>query len=228
LIAAVLVALIAGGTVAGLASGGGSRGSSPTTAPASSSSVTTAPVSPENPPAGYSVHDDPVAGYSIALPARWKQIDPGSPGAPAQLAQIEKQFPRLAAAIGDPARLASQGMKLLAVDPSGTGDYASNINVVVKTGTGISAGDFGQLAGQLPAEYQKLGATYQGSSRIELNGHPSLVARGVIATPGGTGTVEVPEQQYFFVDGGSLFIITLSGSSPDLSAIVHAFAFSRT
>jgi hypothetical protein len=87
-------------------------------------------------PAGFSVRVVEDQGFSIAFPKEWRSIDARAALSGAGLDDFKKANPQIGAAAESLARPNSP-VKLLAVDPSGAADFATNVNVLV---TPIPAG----------------------------------------------------------------------------------------
>lgn len=177
-------------------------------------------------PAGYTAFSDANDGFSVDLPSSWKQIDLTNPNAQAAISQVEANNPNLASVIGNPSKLISDGTKLFAIapgsDPSG---FYSNLNIIVKKNAGLTASDLPQLANALPAEFQKVGATFNGSNIITLNGQQALEATASLPVNDSSGnSITVSETQYYVPINGNAYIITLAGGSADLQTIANSFS----
>ncbi len=175
-------------------------------------------------PAGYQSFSDQTYHFTIAVPSTWKQIDPASPGAAAALKEVEQTNPNLRAVLPDFSSLAAKGMKFMAVDPTATDGFAPNMNVIAHAAVGYSDNDLGDIAGQMSQEYGKLGATVTSSQTTTLAGHKALKESLDVPLQTDSGrSITIHEVQYVLGGNDILYIITLSGDSPELSRIVSTF-----
>lgn len=211
-----------------------SAGASPTTAaaatnqtPVSPSEPTTTsppPPSPVAPPAGYTTFTDPSDGFTIAVPDSWQRVDPNSPSAQATIDQLEKSNPNLQAALGSGVSdLTAKGIKFLAIDPVVTG-VAPNVNVIAKPALGFGPKDLAQLQTALPGQYAKVGAQLQDLTDVTFAGRAALEAVLNLPLTGVGGQVlTAHETQYFVAANNFLYVVTLTGTSPDLDQVASTF-----
>jgi hypothetical protein len=70
-----------------------------------------------------------------------------------------------------------------------------------------------------------MGGTITGTSYVTLSGHEALRFTGIlpVTTPLGT-RINVPETQYYEGANGFLYLVTLSGSDPNIPAIASSFS----
>jgi hypothetical protein len=216
--ASVVVALIA--IVAGVIVIGSSSGSSNTSNHLAVRGPKTKAV-----PAGFTAFVDHSDFYSIAVPAGWTQVNFESPGAVAAMQQVEQDNPDIASAIGDPSTWASKGLSFLAVDSAPQGQ-SSSVDVIARPYPGFSNGLLSQMASGLPSEYSQIGAKVSSIHMVTLKGQQALKVSLVeqIALPGG-GNANLSETQYFLGSSVNdyLYVISLEGSSADLSKIASSF-----
>jgi hypothetical protein len=176
-------------------------------------------------PSGYKSFIDRTDHFSIAVPAQWRQVDPSSPGAAAAFQQLAQDNPKWKAAIGSNlATLISRGMKFLATEPNRQAAVQSTVNVVVEPAPGIQDSDVTQLGDQASSELEKAGATVLGTRVITVDGHQALQVSisSNFKDPLGDN-VTGPETQYYVGANDFAYIITLSGTGPELSTIVGTF-----
>ncbi|HUE59988.1 MAG TPA: hypothetical protein VMO88_10430, partial [Acidimicrobiales bacterium] len=147
-----------------------------------------------------------------------------SPGAAAVLNEAEQSNPNLRAALPNKSSLAAEGMKFMAIDPTGTNGFGSDVNVIAHAALGYSDNDLGDIAGQMSQEYGKLGATLTSSQTTTLAGHKALEnsLELPLQTPSG-GSITVHEVQYFLGGNDIVYVITLSGDSPALATVASTF-----
>jgi hypothetical protein len=156
-------------------------------------------------PAGFTVRHVKRQGFSIALPKSWRSID-GRQAVGGGLGDFKKANPQLAAGLDALARPNSP-LKLLAVDPSDTGDFTTNVNVLVtRIPSGIS---FERWTSVELADIRKA-VSVKGLQREDLQLRPGralhLTYRATFNRPGGTFTALI--DQYMVKKGGSLYIIS--------------------
>ncbi len=134
---------------------------------------------PPGTPSGYSSFGSSADRFHIAVPRAWKQVDPTSPGAQAAINQMVQVNPSLRSLFpGGAQQLAADGIALVAIDPSPTGNgSASNVNVLARPDLTYSDSELNQLASELPRELSRAGATSTGSRIVVFDGHRALRAR---------------------------------------------------
>jgi hypothetical protein len=185
----------------------------------------TAQASPSAPgtPDGYQVFADQAAGFSVAVPNSWQSVDPTSPDAAAAFQQIQQVNPNFRNG-PNLANLLANDVKFLAVEPGTQTSVAANINVIVKPAPGFVDSDLSQIQRGLPGEYAKIGATLLGITTVTLDGHQALKVSGhlPINTPAGN-TIVASQVQYILGGNNFIYVITLTGTSPDLDTIAATF-----
>jgi hypothetical protein len=176
-------------------------------------------------PNGYKAFVDQTDHFSIAVPAPWRDVDPSSPGAAAAFQQIEQDNPRLKAGLGSSfATLMSRGVKFFAVEPYSQADVASNVTVIVQPAPGIQDSDISQAADLVASEAAKVGATVLGSNVMTYEGHQALQVSlsATVKDPLGNN-ITYRATQYYLGANDFAYIITLTGTSPDLATIATTF-----
>ena len=112
----------------------------------------------------------------------------------------------------------------MAIDPDSTGSSAPNVNVVVKGDPEFSDSQLSQLGSTLQSEYAQVGAKILGYRMVSLADYTALKVNDVISVSGPDGSkVSVKETQYFLGSAGKLYVITDSGSGPELGVIASTF-----
>lgn len=210
--ALVAAALLAGGC--GGSSGSATKVGPTTTAPPTTTPLPTTTTLAVNVPAGFTGFTDTADRFTIATPPGWRQVNPSSPGAAQATQDLVKSNPKLAAALpsGD---LVALGIKFLAVESGG-----SVVNVVVKPAVGAQDSDLPGLAGDLKAQYQKLGAVASPPETVQLSGHSALrVKLDLKLTKAAGGKATVHEVQYVIAANDLLYILTLAGDNAQLAAV---------
>jgi hypothetical protein len=175
-------------------------------------------------PSGYSEFADQADSFRIAVPASWHQVNLTSPGAVAAMQEIEANNPDLAA-LGSGSSLVAEGMKFFAINPALDASLAASVNVDVRPALGVTDGDLSQLAAELPGEYQRLGATLLGTTTISMAGHQALQATIELPINDLSGNqVTADEVQDFVAANSFVYVVTLTGTNPDLASIAATFS----
>jgi hypothetical protein len=176
-------------------------------------------------PDGYKSFVDQTDHFSIAVPAQWREVNPSSPGAAAALQQLEQDNPKLKAALGSNlATVMSRGAKFLSVEPDRQADVSPNVIVSVQPAPGIQDSDVTQAAGLAEAEFGKSGLTVLGTRIVTFDGHRALQVSlsATLKDPLGNA-ITFSQTQYYLGANDFLYIIGLTGTSPDLSRIANTF-----
>lgn len=156
-------------------------------------------------PAGFTVRAVKDQGFSIAFPKDWRSID-AREALGGGLDDFKKANPQIAGALEGLARPNSP-IKLLAVDPSSSTDFLTNVNVLV---TPIPSGiSFDQWTSAQVAEIRKV-ETVKGFTREETQLRPGralhLTYRATFNRPRGAFVAFI--HQYMVKRDDSLYIIT--------------------
>ena len=178
-----------------------------------SDSPTAAPTGP--PPApGYSRVTG--AGFTLDVPTTWTHpaLDPKAFEQTASALRAEN--PRLAQVLEE--SRASGGNRVFAIDPAD----GSSVNLIV-TSTGGRPVD--ELVTQAVAELQQVGVTSVKREDGNLGGKRATVLEFSLPVRGASGTVDVPETQYYVTSSDTLFILTLFGGNPSLTVIAESVRF---
>jgi hypothetical protein len=174
------------------------------------------PAAPSPPAEGFARVVGP--GFTVDVPARWQQasLDPATFTQSA--AALRAENPQLAQALEDLVARAGTDNGFAAVDPV----EGSTLSVLV-----VEAGDadLDRLAAEGVAELEQVGVGPVQQDRTTLGGRPAARLRFTLPVRGTTGSLDVPETQYYAVHGDRLYILTLFGSSAALDAIAASFRF---
>ena len=93
-----------------------------------------------------------------------------------------------------------------------------------KPAPGFVDADLGQIRNALPGEYTKIGATLLGITTITLDGHQALKTTANLPVNTDLGNTLVASQtQYVLGANDFIYIITMTGTSPDLPTIAATF-----
>jgi hypothetical protein len=178
-------------------------------------------------PKGFTAFRSTADRFIIDVPAAWKAVNPDSPGAQAAMNAMQQSNPNLRSAFGKSAiQLAQSGIVLLAINPvPGPDGFAANINVAANADLTYSDSELPQIAAALPAEYAKLGATITGTSYVTFDGQHALRSTDTLSIKSPLGTdINVQQAQYFLGANGLLYVVTLSGSDPNLTKSASTFS----
>jgi translation elongation factor EF-1beta len=166
-------------------------------------------------PAGFTTFQDKSDHFKLSVPSSWRQVDASSPGAIQAAKDLAAANPTLQSLIGS-GDLASKGIKYLAI----AADGQSNVYVVVKATPGVKDSDLPNLVDTLKAQYQQAGATVESTSSVPLAGHQALQVKLTLPQNDGSGgTTNLHETQDIVAANDFAYIVTLTGTSPDLTAI---------
>jgi hypothetical protein len=195
-----------------------------TSFPQAATTPTSTRTQPTRLPAGYVRFVDTKDGFSIAVPRSWRRIDPSSPGASAALRGMLQANPNVQAAIGSKAAdVITQGTKFMTLNLNGRAGIPT-LNVIVEPAVGARDSDLPDVANSIKGQYAKAGATVEGTRFVSLAGHRALevLVTFHLARPTGEPFVKQSVQD-FVVANDSVYIVSRSGTSPDLGTIVSTF-----
>jgi translation elongation factor EF-1beta len=166
-------------------------------------------------PAGFTAFQDKADHFKLSVPNGWRQVDASSPGAIAAAKDLAAANPALQSLIGS-GDLASKGIKYLAISTDGL----SNVNVVVKAAPGAKDSDLPNLVDTLKTQYQQAGATVESTMSVPLAGHQALQVKLTLPLNDGSGgTTTLHETQDIVAANDFAYIVTLTGTSPELATI---------
>jgi hypothetical protein len=214
-IAAAVVVVVVGSVSAVLALSRGPAGRAPST-------LTTLPSTPFVPgvPSGYTAFVDRADRFSIGVPRAWRQIDLASPGASQRLDQIVHADPGMARVLGNGSAISNK-VRFLALDPNFTG-FSPNVNVAVEPAVGIRDADLPQVLVGVQATYARAGLTVERVAYVPLAGHQALELT-VTHPPIAQISPAETSRQYFVAANDLMYVVTVSGASPDLAAVADSF-----
>jgi hypothetical protein len=141
------------------------------------------------------------------------------------LQQVLQDNPKLKSALGSNlASLLSKGIKFFAVEPNYQAAVAPTVSVVVEPAPGIQDSDVTQSGDQVAAGLTKAGATVLGTRVVTFDGHQALQVSETdkLKDPLGNA-IPVPATQYEVGANDFVYLISLSGTSPDFSTIATTF-----
>jgi hypothetical protein len=149
------------------------------------------------------------------MPAGWHQ-PPLEPGAFEQTAAALRQNnPRLAAALQQARASLARGTRLFAIDPVD----GSSVNLIV---VDSEARSLKAVVAQATRELEQAGAAGLRSEDTRLGTRPAVRLEFDLTVTGPSGSLRVPETQYYALRNKTLFILTLFGGSPDLGTVAES------
>jgi hypothetical protein len=202
--------------VASLAAGCG--GNKKVAAP-SPTNVETLAATPRT-PAGFTVRAVRSEGFAIAVPRPWRSIDASTALRGAAVKRFERENPAAAAAVEALARPSSP-MKLVAVDPSPSNGFATNVNVLVsRVPSGASfeqwtKAETEQIAALNPRSLTKATVQLPAGKAYRLAYHARLMIRG--------SSRELALRQYMVKRGPFLYVVTFTTAADRASALTPTF-----
>ncbi|MFN2505889.1 MAG: hypothetical protein ABR540_16960 [Acidimicrobiales bacterium] len=176
------------------------------------------PAAPVGPPPAPGFSRVTGNGFTIDMPSGWQQpaLDPEAFARTA--AALRERNPQLAKALEEARAEVGTGSRVFAIDP----DDGSSVNLIVTTTGGRSLDDF---VGQAIRELQQVGVSDLRRDETSIGGRPATRLAFGLAVTGESGTVAVPEEQYYVARSDTLFIVTLFGDSPGLAIIAESLRF---
>lgn len=165
------------------------------------------------PPPGYSRVIG--LGFTIDIPAGWQQpsVDPDAFEQTAKT--LRGKNPLLADALETVRARIGTGSRLFAVDP----DDGSSVNLVVVPSGGRS---LDSISAQAAKELERVGVTDLRQERTNVGQRQAVRMDFALKVQGESGTLAVPERQYYVLRSGRLFILTLFGGSPNLAPVAES------
>jgi hypothetical protein len=153
-------------------------------------------------------------------------VDPSSPGAAAAWQQLAQDNPSLEANLGSSfATLVAKGVKFLSIEPNSQAEVGrSDVVVAVEPEPGIRDSDVTQSTDQIVSAAEKAGATQVATRIVTLDAHQALQVSYSLTLKDQLGNNQTaPGTQYELGANDFLYVITLTGTSPDLSTIATTF-----
>jgi len=141
----------------------------------------------------------------IAVPAGWRLIDHAT--ALALIRQAASLNPQMAAVVSTLAQKGSL-IRLVALEPTFRGGFATNANVVVERAPAASVADAVTL--ELPVVRQVLHPIGLRERTIRVAGKPAITVTFEARFNESTGSTLVAEQQVYIVSEGKLYVLTLT------------------
>ena len=154
-------------------------------------------------------------GFTIDMPAGWQQpaLDPKAFEQTA--AALRAKNPLLADALEAVRARVGTGSRLFAVDPVD----GSSVNLIVVPSGGRSLDTVGA---QAATELQQVGVTSLHQDRTRVGQRDAVRLVFTLPVRGESGTLAVPEKQFYVLRTGRLFILTLFGGSPSLDPVAES------
>jgi hypothetical protein len=165
-------------------------------------------------PPSYVEVADAEAGFVMSLPPDWRRLPLDAAALQQQADAARATNPRLAATLAAVKDLLGSGARLVALTPDGT----SEVNLLVVSGAdGARLEDF---YGPAMAQLQGRGATIESREIADFAGVSALRVTLRFPVPDGGGTVD--EVQYYLLNKGRAYVLTLSGHDPALGQIASS------
>lgn len=154
-------------------------------------------------------------GFTIDMPAGWQQppLDPNAFDNTAS--QLRANNPKLAQALELARRTLNAGSRLFAIDPVD----GSSVNLIVVDAAGRK---LDEVVKEATRQLEQVGV---GSLRVEetrVGQRRATRLEFTLPVTGTSGSVAVPETQYYVLREKRLFILTLFGGSPDLGTVAES------
>ncbi len=154
-------------------------------------------------------------GFTIDMPASWQQpsLDPAAFEQTA--AALRAQNPELADALEQTKASVGDGSRLFAIDPAD----GSSVNLIV---TPAGSRSLDSLVAEAIKELQAVGVAQMRQERTTVGSHSATRLQFALPVRGQSGTVTVPETQYYVLRSKKLYILTLFGGSPTLATVAES------
>jgi len=141
----------------------------------------------------------------IAVPAGWRLIDHAT--AIALTRRVGALNPQTAAIVSTLAQTGSS-IRLVALDPSSRGGFATNANVVVERAPAVSVA--GAVALELSVVRQVLHPIDVRQTAMQAAGRPAVTVTYEARFNEPTGPTLVAQEQAYFISAGKLYVLTLT------------------
>jgi hypothetical protein len=154
-------------------------------------------------------------GFTIDMPAGWQQppLDPAAFDRTAS--QLRANNPKLAQALDMARRTLGSGSRLFAIDPVD----GSSVNLIVVDANGR---ELDEVVEEATKQLQQVGVGSLRSEETRLGQRRATRLEFTLPVTGTSGSVAVPETQYYVMRDKRLFILTLFGGSPDLGTVAES------
>ncbi|MGH9277241.1 MAG: hypothetical protein ACRD12_03925 [Acidimicrobiales bacterium] len=158
-------------------------------------------------------------GFTIDMPAGWQQpaLDPEAFAKTA--AALRAKNPLLADALEAVRARIGSGSRLFAIDPND----GSSVNLVVVPSGGRS---LDSIATQASKDLERVGVTGLTQQRTNVGQRQAVELDFTLPVKGESGTLAVPEKQFYVLRSGRLYILTLFGGSPNLAPVADSLRIS--
>lgn len=159
------------------------------------------------------------SGFTLDIPAGWQQPALNPTQFAETVAALRASNPRLADALEVVRNSLGQGSRLFAVDPSD----GSSINLVVSDSGKRS---LNALVDDGVRQLTTVGVNAPRREPASIGTRAAVRLSFTLTVTGTSGSLAVPEQQYYAVRSGRLFILTLFGGAQQLSAVADSLRLS--
>lgn len=155
------------------------------------------------------------AGFTIDMPAGWPQpaLDPGAFDRTAEA--LRAQNPQLAAGLDQARATLDRGTRLFAIDPTD----GSSVNLIVTDAGRRSLKD---LVEEAVRQLESVGASSLRQEPTSVGSRQATRLEFGLPVTGTTGSLTVPETQYYVVHDNRLYVLTLFGDSPSLTTVAES------
>jgi len=171
----------------------------------------------------FKTFQDRTNNFSIGTPPSWRQVSLSDPQAQAAIDQVIAQNPQFGKALGGATTLASQGIKFLAVDPSG----GSTVTVAVDSAAGSPADptDSDLQAGvpDITKALESTGAQVTSHEIVTVNGHKAIRVLYDLPLTNGGADLHVHGAAYFFVTKDTIHAVTIVGKADIVDQVISTF-----
>jgi hypothetical protein len=164
-------------------------------------------------------HIVPGTQLRIAVPAGWHLIDHAT--ALALIRQAGSLNPQMAALVSTLAQKGSL-IRLVALEPTLRGGFATNANVVVEPAPAASVADAVNL--ELPVVRQVLHPIGLRRRTMRAAGKPAITVTFEARFNEPNGSTLVAEQQVYFVSAGKLYVLTMTTLPSQRASYAATFA----
>jgi hypothetical protein len=155
----------------------------------------------------------------IAIPAGWRLVDHAT--ALALIHKVGSLNPQMAALVSTLAQTGSS-IRLVALEPTLRGGFATNANVVVERAPAASVADAVTL--ELHLVRQVLHPIGLRQRTMRAAGRPAITVTYEARFNEPTGSTLVAEQQVYFVSAGKLYVLTLTTLPSERASFAATFA----
>ncbi len=155
------------------------------------------------------------AGFTIDMPAGWPQpaLDPAAFDRTAEA--LRAQNPELAAGLDQARATLDRGTRLFAIDPAD----GSSVNLIV---TDAASRSLKELVAEAVRQLESVGASSLRQQPTSVGSREAARLEFGLPVTGSSGSLTVPETQYYVVHDNRLYVLTLFGDSPSLTTVAES------